>query len=143
LSLGNDFIKESCEAVPVSGSWGYACFGLNIPLAVEVGKPYGLAGGFDDSLDVGWEDQELCRMGIVVAKKRWAIHTGVMATSIRPRYGPGGISSLLPDLAARHRREAKCHERIHARWGSRYISDPATGRKYRCNWSRLLSDHGV
>lgn len=143
LSLGNDYIRESCEAVPVSGAWGYRCFALNVRMAIKAGQAYGVDWAFDPALDVGWEDHEVTRMGIAQLGEGWWIHTGVMATSIGARYADGGIAALLPDREQRHRRESACHERIFVRWGERYISNPHQGRKYRCNWSKFRADHGL
>lgn len=132
LSLGNDFIRDTCEPVPVSGSWGYGVFALNIDLAMSVGN-------FDRKLVCGWEDQELCREGIK-AGYVWHVHTGVTGYNLGKRYAPGGIATLYTPQQ-REVMEKECHLRIYQRWGERYISHP--DKKYRCNWRRLLEDHGL
>ena len=133
LTLGNDFIRDTCEPVRVSGAWGFGVFALNIPLAMEIG-------GFDSRLVCGWEDGELCRQGIAHKQLYWHVHTGVVGTNLGKRYAPGGISSLFTP-EEREAREKACHKIIYDRWGPRYISD--LSKKFRCNWRRFFMDHGM
>lgn len=133
LSLGNDFIRETNEPVPVLGSWGYAVYALNVPLVMK-------AGNFNPNLKSGWEDQELCRHGIAIAGKQWHIHTGVRVGSMAKRYEPGGCQGLFPTPEARAAEEKRCHTICHKRWPN-YVSTP--DKKYRCAWRRMLVDFGV
>lgn len=132
LSLGNDVIKETSEPIPVTGSWGYQMFALNIDIAMEVGN-------FDRRLTCGWEDHELNRAGIA-AGFQWHIHTGVPAVTMAKRYGPGGISTLYPDLDVRKAQEKECHRMIHERWPA-FVSTP--DKPYRCSWTKMLRHYGL